>query len=446
MIRSLNMIATSPYPPRSGGDLRAWNLCRNLAPRMDQTVLCREIDPLPVETEQAFAEHSIGLSTVRIPRRSTVARSLKALRHSCSAYPIMQGGWDHAPMHQRLRELLRREAYDIVVLDGSMLCSYVPDLEQTHAIKVVNLYDLQPLFLKRLGAVMRPGIRKLIVKYDAWKMRYAEAAMLAAADLILVTSDREKRILAELDPNNRVVVVRNGVDCESVRPLPRNDRNEVLFVGSLHYHPNVDGVRFFVRDVWPALREQNPDLVFTIVGRDPPPEIIALHNVSGIRVMGEVADLTPYYEDAVFSVVPLRAGGGTRLKVLESMAYGRPVLSTTLGCEGLGVVDDVHVLLADSPAQMVQQAGRLLSQPNLRERLCAGGRALVEEEYAWSSIADGLYEQYETLHRARSEALRTAPGAELSVSPAGGSATPGHRSVPSTSTQARPYGLAPTRR
>lgn len=416
MMRSLNLIATLPYPPRSGGQLRAWNMCKHLSDRIDQTVLCRVMTPPHAADTAVFAEHHIALSTVHIPRPSALRRIVRGLRYACSRTPVVLAGWDHALMHRCLNRMLKSNPYDMVVLDGSMLCTFMQDLARSGALKVVNLYDLQAMLMRRKAHLLRPGLHKLMLIHDAWRMQNAERQMLRAADLILVTSEREQNILIAENPHYRVAVVPNGVDCREIRPLPPGRQDAILFVGSMTYAPNVDGVLHFAKQVWPALHTQHTHLSFLVVGRDPPPEIRALHHDQGIRIVGEVADLKPYYQRAILCIVPLRAAGGTRLKVLEAMAYGRPVVSTTLGCEGLETIHGTHVLIADTPDDMLRQISWLLSSPPLQATLCENGRTLVQTRYAWNVIADALYTNYAALVYTREHARLHPPPPAESVS------------------------------
>ncbi|HVF91170.1 MAG TPA: glycosyltransferase, partial [Blastocatellia bacterium] len=174
-------------------------------------------------------------------------------------------------------------------------------------------------------------------------------------------------------------------------------RNRVVFVGSMDYHANVDAAVCFAREAWPALRERNPELVFTIVGRNPAPEVRALARIPGVEVTGTVGDVRPYYRDALAEVVPLRIGGGSRLKILEAMAAGVPVVSTRLGAEGLAVIDDRNILLADSAEGQRRAILSLFEDRALWQRLAHEGRVLVRSRYDWSAIGASLLETHARL-------------------------------------------------
>jgi len=189
-------------------------------------------------------------------------------------------------------------------------------------------------------------------------------------------------------------VIPNGVDIQKYQPLPAENASPVLlFIGNMGYPPCVDAVLYFCREIFPRIRSVLSAAELWIVGRDPRPEVLQL-NGDGVHVTGRVDDVIPYYQQSAVCVVPLRAGGGTRLKILEAMALGRPVVSTTIGCEGLDVVDGEHLLIADNPKQFAEKTVRLLTDRQLYQHISTNGRQLVEARYDWDKIAGRLMEVY----------------------------------------------------
>ena len=168
----------------------------------------------------------------------------------------------------------------------------------------------------------------------------------------------------------------------------------------MSYGPNVDGAIFFCEEIFPLVKRQVPNIKLLIVGRDPIKAVCNLAS-SDVTVTGRVESVIPYYQQSFISVVPLRAASGTRLKILESMALGRPVISTTIGCEGLNVTQGENILIANTPADFAVQTVRLLNDIELRQRLVIGGRRLVETTYDWEIIGQQLLQTYNQLVGAR---------------------------------------------
>ena len=170
-----------------------------------------------------------------------------------------------------------------------------------------------------------------------------------------------------------------------------------MFTGVMGYEPNADAAQYFCNQIFPLVRREVKDARLLIVGHASPPTVQRLAEIGNVSVTGSVADVLPYYQQARLSVVPLRGGGGTRLKILEAMALGRPVVSTSIGCEGLAVRDGIHLEIADEPVAFAQRVVRLLLDRRLREQLAGNARRLVEERYEWSVIAEKLLAVYRRL-------------------------------------------------
>jgi glycosyltransferase involved in cell wall biosynthesis len=227
---------------------------------------------------------------------------------------------------------------------------------------------------------------------EQWrKVRKFEIEALRWVEGVLAVSEQDRARLAASRPGLRTAVIPNGVDVGYFRPAPQPaGRQHLVFTGSMDWRPNQDAARYFARQILPLLRQENPDIECTFVGRDPPADIRALATIAGMRITGTVDDVRPYVERAAVYVVPLRIGGGSRLKILEAMAMGRAVVSTTVGAEGLDVVHDRHVLLADDPREFAESVLQLLGDPDRCQRLAAEGRRLVEQRYEWGALSDEL--------------------------------------------------------
>jgi glycosyltransferase involved in cell wall biosynthesis len=222
-----------------------------------------------------------------------------------------------------------------------------------------------------------------------WEPRYAERF-----DRCIAVSDEDKSLLLSANPSLQIKIIPNGVDAKVLQPLALEvTPPALLFIGTMSYAPCIDAVAYLCDQILPHIRRELSGVELWIVGADPTPEVSAL-NRDGIHVTGRVKDVVPYYRRSAVSVVPLRAGGGTRLKILEAMALGRPVVSTSIGCVGLDVVDGEHLLVADNPKQFSDQVVRLLSDRTLYERIRTNARQLVVNRYDWDIIVGQLLDAY----------------------------------------------------
>ena len=233
------------------------------------------------------------------------------------------------------------------------------------------------------------------------RQRAAEERAWRAADLCLATSEREAGIIGAAGAQ-RVAIVPNGVATETIRPVTGDPgarapgRPTLVFVGLLGYAPNADAVTYLVRDILPLIRAQRPDIHLQVVGDGATAELLRLAG-PGIEFTGRVPDVRPFIAAAGVVVVPLRIGSGTRLKILEALAMGRPVVTTRIGAEGLDLVDGEHVLIADGPTAFAAAVDRVLADDRLAAQLGERGRTLVERSYDWSEIGSRLVEAYDQL-------------------------------------------------
>jgi glycosyltransferase involved in cell wall biosynthesis len=261
--------------------------------------------------------------------------------------------------------------------------------------------------MSRYAARSRNLARKLYARRSASTLRRLEQRSVNWFDGHVVVTGRDGDALRNMGCTADIVTVDNGVDSalfcderleEAYRVWPDRAagaaRSRVLFVGSMDYYANVDCVLEFVTGAWPRIARQQPQLRFTIVGRNPPPEIRKLAGLPGVEVTGTVPDVRPYYREALASVVPLRIGGGSRLKILEAMAAGIPVVSTQLGAEGLQVRPGEDILLAESGEDFSDALLRLTREEGEWRRIAQAGRQLVRARYEWGPLAVRLHDGY----------------------------------------------------
>jgi glycosyltransferase involved in cell wall biosynthesis len=240
---------------------------------------------------------------------------------------------------------------------------------------------------QRLATLERRVARRTLLEVEWRKLRRCEAAVCAAADLTITVSEEDRRTLTDVAPDARIASVPTGVDATYFAPGGRREvPYRLVFTGSMDWYPNRDAVLYFSNTILPRIRARIPEVSFTVVGRNPGSHLASLARL-GVTVTGTVPDVRPHIDEAALYVVPLRAGGGTRLKIFEALAMGKAVVSTTIGAEGLGVTSNRDIVLADDPDTFAHAVVSLLQDAPARRRLGRAGRALVESAYTWRHTA-----------------------------------------------------------
>ncbi len=311
--------------------------------------------------------------------------------------PARNGIAYYKDMKRKVREVTGSHSFDVIQIEQSHMAPYIEFVaDGDNTARLITLYDAGATQHERILKVQSKLQSRFWTWLDWFFLRHWEPTYIARHfDKCIVVSPVDEGLLHQSNPVMNLAVIPNGVNTAQYGPLPeRHGSKEILFVGKMNYAPNVDGVLFFYREIFPLIRNQVPQARLLIVGAEPVPEVQSLASDPAVEVTGYVEDTVPYYQRACLSVVSLRAGSGTRLKILESMALGRPVVSTTLGCEGLAVTHRENILVADTQGDFAAQTIRLLNDERLRRRLVVNGRRLVETSYDWEIIGQQLLKVY----------------------------------------------------
>ncbi len=288
---------------------------------------------------------------------------------------------------QQIRALAANTDFDVVHIEESILAPYLGLFPAGRCKRVLTFHNVGFVQVPRMAQFALTWKMKWRLRLFGAHLRWWEPRYAARFDRCIAVSDAERHVLLAANPRLRVDVVPNGIDTTACQPLPMNGGSPaVLFIGHMGYAPCVDAARYLVTEILPHIRRSIPDAEVWLVGTDPAEAVTRLQG-NGVHVTGRVSDVRPYYERCAAAVVPLRAGGGTRLKILEAMAFNRPVVSTTIGSEGLEVVDGEHLLTADDAAGFASQVVRTIRDRPLSARLAANGRQLVVSRYDWDMIA-----------------------------------------------------------
>ncbi len=298
-----------------------------------------------------------------------------------SPQPSLIRRWKSPELLQALRILRASDDFDAVWV----VRSYIAEMVRAAGFQrlVVDVDDIESAAMARMLKVSGPS-RSKPLQWAEWLKLDRYERRLPGRFSRLVVCKAEDRGFFGADAEPRVFVVPNGTAAFPPTAPELEVPGEVLFVGVLNYAPNIDAVRYFRADILPLLRHSSPATRFQIVGLRPDPDVLALDNGADCVVTGSVPDVTPYYARASVVAVPLRLGAGTKLKVLEALARGKAVVSTSVGIEGIDVRPGVDLEVADTPAEFAQACHRLLHDPAARRRLGESGRALVLERYGWN--------------------------------------------------------------
>jgi polysaccharide biosynthesis protein PslH len=382
-------------PLDKGGRLRTWHLLRHLAKRHDVTYL--SFSELGSQRDSAVTGMGeVATRIVTVPRFDPAKRSLHfymdAARYLADPLPYAVAKYRSAAYKVQLQSLLRERAFDLLVCDFLVPAVNLPKTLPCPA--VIFTHNVEAEIWRRHAETKASVAARWLYRLQHKRMLRFEADTLSRFDGILAVSDADRNSFVRLYPDvasKPIWVVRTGVDTEYFMPSPIDTTPEphLVFTGSMDWLPNEDAMAHFCRDILPLIREQEPNVRLSIVGRAPTPLVRALASES-IDVTGTVDDVRPYMRNSAVYVVPLRIGGGTRLKIFEAMAMGKAVVSTTVGAEGLPVVDGEHALIADEPAAFADAVVSLLRNAARRTALERAARSLVVEHYDWSAVGGEL--------------------------------------------------------
>jgi len=394
-LRILLVSQMPPSPPGCGAQARMHGLASQLGRRHELRAVVL-LDPSfdrakCAEAMRAYCEEAVFVHNPK-GRDGSFKRALQ-LRSLASLRSYEHHRFDVAALQPAVDELLARFACDLVLVEFPFLARYrfrtrdgrdLPRVIDTHNVE----FDLQ-----RQMAQGELGLSRRLYGAMNWrKLRAEEIAAFRSANGLAACSAEDERRLHELAPGVRTVVVPNAADVDFYQPRsddPTPDGRTILFFGLLSTFPNVDGVGHFLRETWPRIAAARPHVRLKIVGGQAPRSILE-HAGPRVEIPGFAADLRPHLASAAAVVVPLRIGGGTRLKIVEAMAMGRPIVSTAIGAEGIDATHGRDILIADEPAAFADAVVRLIDDPELGGRIGRAARQLAAARYSWASAADNL--------------------------------------------------------
>ena len=404
-MRILYLSQLIPYPADAGPKVRSYHVIQHLAARGHKVTLVafkRKSD------RAADIEHmrQYCVDVRCVPMARSRARDLWYLGRSllCSE-PFLIVRDLVAAMHETIDEALSQCEFDVIHADQLWMAQYALaarkriESEEYAPYLVLDQHNAVFLISQRLAENSSNLLVQRILKREASLLEHYERRVCAQFDRVVWVTDEDQRALTST-ANDRctsasgviIPICINPDEKRVIQRLPHARR--VTFLGGLHWPPNADGIRRFAYEVWPRIIEQAPTALLTIIGKDPPDDLVSAV-IPGIEVSGFVRDLLPYLRETAVFIVPLHAGGGMRVKIIDAWSWGLPIVSTTIGAEGLAYRDGENLLLADAAETFAGAVVRILSDAELGQRLGAAGRATVEKCYDWRHV----YGAWDTVYR-----------------------------------------------
>ncbi len=403
-----------PYPPHSGVANRTFNILVQLQRAFDVHLVAfsrrnHQADAAALASARAgLGEH---LTRVYEPapldgERSRLLRVRNHLQSLATGRPYTLYEYGSARLARTLRDSIVAARPVMVHLDSLDLYGWLPDLPAVPA--AVTHHSVESDLLRSRARQIGSTALRAYLLHQAKLVEAVERRLCPELPLNVMMSDTDAEKLRALAPGSRTVTAPNGVDTDYFAPRPGSAQpGRLVFLGPTYMYPNRDALDWFTGAMWSGVRAGVPDARLDLVGKNAPADRARYERVLGVRCHGYVPDVRPYLAEASCSIVPIRVGGGTRLKLLDAWAMGTPVVSTSTGCEGLDAVDGENILIRDDSREFAAAVVAVLTDPALRSRLSTAGRATAVRLYNWRAIGDRLIRAYKDLI-ARAPGLATA--------------------------------------
>jgi glycosyltransferase involved in cell wall biosynthesis len=376
-------------PVDTGGKIRSFNILRHLASTHQVVLLSYYGGHRDHEYEAALEKSLPGAHTISTSSPDgTFSLTLDYLWRILSQAPYAVRKFTNSAVQRTIAQWLGEKKFDVAICDFlSASLNFPPQLAVP---SVLFQHNVETVLWQRMAETETKAIRRLSYRVEAAKMARYEKQTLQRFHHIIAVSERDRQEMLKLDSHRPITVVPTGVDTElyHVAPPATSDPPIVTFTGSMDWEPNIDAVEYFCRQIWPTILQGFPNARFQIVGRKPHARVRHLASES-VEITGMVASVAEYLRDATVVIVPLRIGGGTRLKIFEAMAMGKAVISTTIGAEGLDVVPGRDLVIADTPALFAESILQIIRDSGLRRRY-EEAAATLAARYDWSKITSAF--------------------------------------------------------
>jgi polysaccharide biosynthesis protein PslH len=380
------------YPPTSGKRLRTLNLLMPLSKYHSITYIARSSDSrAEVSAKEFFSDHGIKTVFVKEPLSSKSGPSFysRLAANTISKYPYSISSHMTPGMKREVAIHLRNCAQDLCQIE---FLAYLYTLEGVDVPKVLQAHNVESVIWRRYAEVEQDWLKRQFIRGQCRKYLANEAQAFNQVSSVVTVSEADRQEAFRLYGDIAIDVVPNGVDLDAFGQVQRvRGSRQVIFLGSLDWRPNQDALNVLLDEIFPRLRQLVPDVSLVVVGRNPPSWISRkIATSERVSLCADVSDVRPFLGASAVMSVPLRIAGGTRLKILEAMASTLPVVSTTIGAEGLDVQDGVHLTIADSYEGQARALAEAIISPEVWTGKCASGYELVRARYGWSALSEKL--------------------------------------------------------
>ena len=381
-----------PYPLNSGKRIRTFNLAKNLS--KNNKLIYLAYGDINSDSFNFIRNNSIQPIAVKSPsrRQSGTMFYLKLIQNLFSQYPYIVTSHYTNRFQKKILQLLSEKKYDVIICETTPYAVFVKNIKKSK--KIIVAHNIESSIWKRYEKYETNIFKKIYISIQRRKVEKFEKNCFLWVNGATAVSQLEAEELSKYSVNYSPTVIENGVDTNFFTETNNEiDLNQLVFTGSMDWRPNQDAVFYFVNEILPLIKQIKPDIKVTFVGRKPPKSIMELNKRDDISITGTVDDVRPYISNAAVYIVPLRIGGGSRLKILEAMAMNKAIVSTSVGAEGLMVVNGENIILADKPQDFSNSVIELINTIELRNKIANNGLKLVTEKYCWENISL-KYENY----------------------------------------------------
>lgn len=386
-----------PFPLISGDRIRVYNLIKNLSRnhKVSLLSLTRPNDGSS-DGKRHLTKYCQYIGLVEINKKRKIGYIPEIVRFILARTPIELSFLFSKKMEEEIKTITRNNQFDVIQYEHSRMAFYDKCVDkQQRAKRVIMFHNVIFIQSESIYKINENKIDRFRDRLFSQQMRKWETGYSSHFDRCITVSEKDRQHLLSANPDLNVDVVANGVDTDTLQPLPFEDKSfALLFVGSMGYLPVANASIYFCNQILPQIKKKYPDITVWLVGREPTTDVKNLES-KNVRVTGQVESVLEYYKKSTVCIVPLKAGGGTRLKILEAMALGRPVVSTSIGCEGLDVINNKHLLIADSPDAFSEKVISLIENDTLQQQIILEARKLVEKDYNWRKLTNRLENIYE---------------------------------------------------